>query len=238
MAEILNVARLNVKYDKIQALWDINFTVQEQEVISILGPNGAGKTSLVHSIIGLVIPDSGEIHFCGTKMNGVPPYLCAKSGIALIPEGKRLFPQMTVRENLLLGAYNRRARRSLARNFDRVLEIFPRLKERKNQKAGTLSGGEGQMVAIGRGLMSNPKLLILDEPSTGLAPLLISNMFEAIKTIKQQGITILLVEQNVTHALEISDRALILENGRLTLEGDAQQILHQTDLSKFYFGEV
>jgi branched-chain amino acid transport system ATP-binding protein len=238
MTDILNVSRLNVKYDKIQALWEISFTVREKEVVSVLGPNGAGKTSLVHAIVGLVIPVSGDIVFRGARMNGTPPHLSAKKGIALIPEGKRLFPQMTVKENLLLGAYGRQARKSLADNFDRVLEIFPRLRERRNQKAGTLSGGEGQMVAIGRGLMSNPQLLILDEPSTGLAPLLISNMFEAIQTIKERGMTILLVEQNVMHALEISNRAVILENGRVTLEGDAREILSQTDLSKFYFGEV
>lgn len=234
----LNVSQLNVKYGKIQALWDITFQVREQEVVSVLGPNGAGKTSLVNSVVGLVVPDSGEITFEGMKINKDPPHLSARRGIALVPEGKRLFPQMTVKENLLLGAYNHQARKSLARNLDRVLEIFPRLEERKNQKAGTLSGGEGQMVAIGRGLMSKPKLLILDEPSTGLAPLLISNMFDAIRTIRGQGITILLVEQNVTHALRISNRTLILENGRVTLEGDAQEMLAKTDLSKFYFGEI
>jgi len=235
--EILHVSHVNVKYDKIQALWDISFQVQPQEMVAVLGPNGAGKTSLAHSIVGLVPPESGEIYFQGTKINGTPAHLSAKRGISLVPEGKKLFTQMTVTENLLLGAYRRPGPKSLGKDLDRVLEIFPRLKERKNQRAGTLSGGEGQMVAIGRALMANPKLLILDEPSTGLAPLLIQNLFEAIRTIKQQGIAILLVEQNVTHALRISDRALILENGRLTLEGDSQEILSRTDLSSFYFGE-
>ena len=233
----MQVSCLNVKYEKIHALWDISFHVGQKEMVAILGANGAGKTSLVHSIVGLVPPHSGDILFYGEKINEISTYLLIKKGISLIPEGKRLFTQMTVKENLFLGAYNRHARNSLARNLDWVLEIFPRLKERKNQKAGTLSGGEGQMVAIGRGLMANPKLLILDEPSTGLAPLLITNVFEAIKKIKEEGITVLLVEQNVVHALKTSDRALILENGRLILEGDAREILDRTDLSKFYFGE-
>ena len=227
---------LNVKYGKIQALWDINFHVSHKEVVAILGANGAGKTSLVHSITGLVKPDSGEIFFQGVKINGTPTHLLASRGLSLIPEGKKLFTQMTVKENLLLGAYNHNARKSIAQNLDMVLEIFPRLKERRNQKAGTLSGGEGQMVAIGRGLMSSPALIILDEPSTGLAPVAINTLFEAVRRIKETGITILLVEQNVAHALENSDRGLILENGRLTHEGDAKEMLKQTDLSKFYFG--
>ena len=235
--EVLRVSRLNVKYDKIQALWNVSFQVGQKEVVAILGANGAGKTSLACSIVGLVIPESGDIFFRGEKINGTPAHLSANRGISLIPEGKKLFPQMTVNENLLLGAYSHKARKSMAQNLELVLEIFPRLKERRNQKAGTMSGGEGQMVAIGRGLMANPDLMILDEPSTGLAPLLINNLFEAIRTIKEKGITILLVEQNVTHALEISDRALVLENGRLTLEGDAKEILKQTDLKKFYFGD-
>ncbi len=233
----MQVSSLNVQYDKIHALWDIGFHVGQKEMVAILGANGAGKTSLVHSIVGLVLPHSGEILFYDEKINGISTYLLIKKGISLVPEGKRLFTQMTVKENLLLGAYNRQARKSLFRNLDWVLEIFPRLKERRNQKAGTLSGGEGQMVAIGRGLMANPKLLILDEPSTGLAPLLITNVFEAIKRIKEEGITVLLVEQNVTYALKASDRALILENGRLIIEGNAREILDRTDLSKFYFGE-
>ena len=235
--EVLRVSCLNVKYDKIQALWDVSFQVGQKEVVAILGANGAGKTSLAYSIVGFVIPESGEIFFHGVKINGTPAHLSANRGISLIPEGKKLFTQMTVKENLLLGAYNHKARRSLAQNLELVLEIFPRLEERRNQKAGTLSGGEGQMVAIGRGLMANPDLMILDEPSTGLAPLLIHNLFEAIKRIKEKGITILLAEQNVAHALEISNRALILENGRLTLEVDAKEILKQTDLRKFYFGD-
>lgn len=235
--EVLRVSSLNVKYDKIQALWDLSFQVGQKEVVAILGANGAGKTSLAYSIVGFVIPESGGIFFRGVMINGTPAHLSANRGISLIPEGKRLFPQMTVRENLLLGAYSHNARKSLSQNLELVLEIFPRLGERRNQKAGTLSGGEGQMVAIGRGLMANPELIILDEPSTGLAPLLINNLFEAIRRIKQRGITILLAEQNVPHALEISDRALILENGRLILEGDAKEIQEKTDLKKFYFGD-
>ena len=235
--EVLRISHLDVKYDKIQALWDISFQVGQKEVVAILGANGAGKTSLAYAIVGLVTPASGDIFFHGEKINGTPAYLSANRGISLVPEGKKLFPQMTVRENLLLGAYSHNARKSLAQNLELVLEIFPRLKERRNQKAGTLSGGEGQMVAIGRGLMANPELIILDEPSTGLAPLLINNLFEAIGKIKERGITILLAEQNVPHALEIADRALVLENGRLTLEGDAKEIMEKTDLKKFYFGD-
>jgi branched-chain amino acid transport system ATP-binding protein len=235
--EVLRVSHLNVKYGKVQALWDVGFYVGQTEVVAILGANGAGKTSLVHSIAGLVTPSSGEIFFNTKRIDGTAPHLLVNAGISLIPERRRLFIQMTVKENLLLGAYNRQARKSLGRNLTWVLNLFPRLKERKNQKAGTLSGGEAQMLAIGRGLMANPKLLILDEPSTGLAPLLIANVFETIKKTKEEGITVLLVEQNVSHALKISDRALLLENGRLTLEGNAREILNQTDLSKIYFGE-
>jgi len=233
---MLEVDKINVFYGDLQALWDVSFEVHEGEKVVIVGANGAGKTTTLRTISGLLRPRSGEIRFLGQRIDRLPPHKIVELGIAHVPEGRRLFPRMTVLENLEMGAYIKRAREKFEDTLEWVFSIFPRLKERKDQIAGTMSGGERQMLAIARGLMSRPKLLMLDEPSLGLAPKLVLKVFEVIQRISDEGVTILLVEQNVRHALELADRGYVLETGRITLSGAGEELLENEHVKKAYLG--
>jgi branched-chain amino acid transport system ATP-binding protein len=233
---MLEVCNVNTFYGKVQALWDISMTVDEAEIVALVGANGAGKTTLLNTISGLLQPASGTITFDGQRIDGLPPHKIVGMGLSHVPEGRRLFTDMSVRENLEMGAYPSRAWKDRNETFKQVYESFPILKERAGQLARTLSGGEQQMVAMGRGLMPKPKLCIFDEPSFGLAPLVMNEVFDVIKTLREQGITILLIEQNVPRTLEIADRAYVLENGRIVLEGGCQQLLEEEMVKKAYLG--
>jgi len=233
---MLEVKRINVYYGDLQALWDVSFEVNKGEIVTIVGSNGAGKTTTLRTISGLLRPKPGEISFMGERIDRLPPHKIVEKGIAHIPEGRRLFPYMTVLENLELGAYTREAREKKDDTLEWVYQLFPKLKERRSQLAGTLSGGEQQMLAIGRALMSRPKLLMSDEPSLGLAPKLVLLVFEMLKKINEEGITILLVEQNVRHALELADRGYVLETGKIVLEGDSRELLANEHVKKAYLG--
>ena len=233
---MLNVRSINVFYGDLQALWDVSLEVREGERVVLLGPNGAGKTTLLKAISGILKPKTGCIEFMGESIDKLPPYKIVEKGISHVPEGRRLFPQMTVFENLLLGAYTREAEKHLEENLERVYELFPILKERKNQLAETLSGGEQQMLAIGRALMSNPKMLLLDEPSSGLSPIALEKVFEALLQINKEGVTILLVEQNVHQALGIAQRVYLLENGRIVASGTREEIMSDEKIRKSYLG--
>ncbi|MGH7834876.1 MAG: ABC transporter ATP-binding protein [Candidatus Binatia bacterium] len=227
---MLEVRGLSVSYDAIQAVRDISFSLAQGEMVALLGANGAGKTTTLKTISGLLRPQSGSIVFEGRALEKIEPHEIVRLGIAHVPEGRKIFHRLTVLENLKTGAYTRKAN-SIGEDLDFVLTLFPRLKERQTQAAGTLSGGEQQMLAIGRGLMARPKLLLLDEPSMGLSPLLVEQIFETIKAINAQGVTILLVEQNAAMALEICQRGYVLETGNIILEGPATE-LAQSDLVK------
>jgi branched-chain amino acid transport system ATP-binding protein len=233
---MLSVKNVSTSYGKIRALWDVSFDVKEGEIVAIVGANGAGKTTLLNTISGIVRPTSGSIEFFGAQIERQSAASIAEHGISQVPEGGRLFPDMTVRENLEMGAYQTRAWRLRKETFEQVYGIFPRLKERTKQIVRTLSGGEKQMVAIGRGLMSRPKLYMFDEPSYGLAPKAVREIFNVIKLLPQQGITVLLIEQNVKQALELADRACVLENGRLTLEGPCWTLMENDHVRKAYLG--
>ena len=236
MEPLLKVNKINVFYGDLQALWDVSFEVYEGEKVVIVGANGAGKTTTLKTISGLLRPRSGTIEFMGQRIDRLPAHKIVELGIAHVPEGRRLFPKMTVLENLEMGAYTKRAREKFEDTLEWVFSIFPVLKERKNQIAGTMSGGERQMLAIARGLMSRPKLLMLDEPSLGLAPKLVLKTFEVIQRISEEGVTILLVEQNVRHALELADRGYVLETGRITLSGTGEELLNNDYVKKAYLG--
>jgi len=233
---MIKVNNINVFYGDLQALWDVSFEVKDGEVVVIAGSNGAGKTTILKTISGLLHPKSGNINFLEKRIDKDSPHKIVSSGIAHIPEGKHLFPYMTVLENLEIGSYNLRARKKKDESIEWVYQLFPILKERKNQLAGTLSGGERQMLAVGRGLMSRPKLLMLDEPSLGLAPKLVLTVFDIVKKINEEGVTILLVEQNVRRALEIADRAYILETGKITIEGKGKKLLTNKYVKKAFLG--
>ena len=233
---MLKVNKISVSYGKVQVLWDVSIEVNKGEVVSVVGSNGAGKTTLLHTISGILKPISGSIEFLNERVDRLPPNIIVEKGITLVPEGRRLFPRLTVLENLRMGSYIDRAKEKRDETLRWIFDLLPRLEERKNQLAGTLSGGERQMLAIARGLMSRPKLLMMDEPSLGLAPKIVLNVFEVIKRLKNEGITILLVEQNVRHALELSDRAYVLENGRVVLEGTGKELLGNEQVKKAYLG--
>ncbi len=233
MLEVNNVCTF---YGKIQALWDVCFNVNEAEIFALVGANGAGKSTLLHTISGLLRPTSGSISFLGQRIDGLTAHSIVELGISHIPEGRKLFTDMSVHENLEMGAYPKRAWKQKDETIERVYETFPVLKERERQLASTLSGGEQQMLAMGRGLMSRPKMCIIDEPSNGLAPRLVLEVFQIIKSLREQGITILLIEQNVKHTLEIADRACVLENGRLALEGTCDELLQSDHVRKAYLG--
>jgi branched-chain amino acid transport system ATP-binding protein len=232
---MLKVKSLDAGYGQVQILRKVDIDISEGEIVAVLGSNGAGKSTLNNNISGLYRPFAGSIEFEGEDITAVSSNEIVSRGLIQVPEGRRVFPNLSVLENLEMGSY-RRGKPDRKANLAKVLEIFPRLKERLKQEAGTLSGGEQQMVAIGRGLMANPKLLILDEPSLGLSPLLVEQMFELIKTINRAGLTIVLVEQNVMQSLTIANRAFVLENGAITMSGKADELLETSDLKKSYLG--
>jgi len=233
---MLEIKKLNVGYDKVQVLWDVSFNINEREIVSLLGSNGAGKSTTVKTIQGLLKSRSGSIRFMDKDIEGLPAYKIVDAGVSLVPEGREIFPKMSVLENLMLGAYVPRARDLREESLEWVFKLFPKLEERKKQLAGTMSGGEQQMLAIARALMSKPKLLMLDEPSLGLAPMLVLQVFDIIKKLNEEGVTILLVEQNVHHALELSDRGYVLEKGRILLEGKGSELLDHEYVKNAYLG--
>jgi len=233
---MLEVRNLSTFYGKAQALWDVCLEVRESEIVALVGSNGAGKTTLLNAVSGVVRPASGTISFLGQRIDGLPPHLVVDLGISHVPEGGRVFPDMSVRENLEMGAYPHSTWKQKEETRGQVYELFPLLKERERQLARTLSGGERQMLAIGRGLMSRPRLCLLDEPSYGLAPLLVGEMFHIIQGLRDQGNTVFLIEQNVRRALEISDRAYVLENGRICLQGDCGELVQSEHVKKAYLG--
>ena len=233
---MLEVKNLSVSYGAIEAVKDISFTVNAGEIVSLIGANGAGKTTTLHTITGLVPSKSGSVMYNGVDLLKTHNNKIVTLGMAHIPEGRHVFTRMSVEENLEMGAFSLKDQSDLKKDLDMVYGLFPRLKERRNQKAGTLSGGEQQMLAMGRALMSHPKTILMDEPSMGLSPKLVKEIFSIIRKLPEQGITILLVEQNAKMALSIADRAYVLETGRITMEGDAKELLNNEQVRKAYLG--
>lgn len=234
---MLEVKDLEVYYGVIQAIKGISFAVNEGEVIALIGANGAGKTTILQTITGMIQAKAGSITLEGTDITKIPGHRIVGMGMAHVPEGRRVFAQLSVYENLKLGAYTRKDKEEIAQSLSRVYKSFPRLEERKNQAAGTLSGGEQQMLAMGRALMSKPKLICMDEPSMGLSPIFVEEIFHIIEEIKASGTTVLLVEQNAKKALAIADRAYVLETGKIVLEGNADELMNNDDIKKAYLGE-
>lgn len=233
---MLEIKDLHVSYGAIKALTGVSLTVNDGELVTLIGANGAGKTTTLHTISGLLKASAGSILLDGNDLRKIPPHEIIHLGMAQVPEGRHVFTQMTVLENLYMGAYILKDRARTEKNIEWVYDHFPRLKERSKQLAGTLSGGEQQMLATGRALMTNPKILLMDEPSMGLSPLLVSEIFSIIKELQKDGITILLVEQNAKMALSIADRAYVLENGKITMNGDAKELLNDERVKKAYLG--
>lgn len=233
---MIKVNNLNVLYGNLQALWDVSFHVEEGEIVALVGANAAGKSTVLNTISGLLRPTSGTIEFLGQEITGLPAHHIVEAGISQIPEGRKLFPTMSVRENLELGAYIQKAWDYKNETIEDIYRLFPILKERIKQPAGTLSGGEQQIVAIARGLMARPKLCMFDEPSHGLAPILVSELFDIINSLHKHGTTILLVEQNVERTLEVADRAYVLENGRIVLEGTGEELVENKHVREAYLG--
>ena len=233
---MLKVNNLKTFYGKVAVLWEVSLRVDEREIVALVGSNGAGKTTLLNTISGLLHPASGTLEFLGRRIEGMSPHRIVQLGISHVPEGGKPFPDMTVHENLEMGAYVSEAWKSKKEMLDHVYRTFPRLKARAGQLARTLSGGERQMLAMGRSLMSRSRLCMFDEPSYGLAPLLVRELFDIIKRLCDQGITILLVEQNIRHALEVADRGYVLENGRIVLEGESKWLLQNDHVKKAYLG--
>ena len=238
MGEMLSVKNINVYYGSIHAIKDVSFHVNEGEIVTLIGANGAGKTTTMHAISGLLKLQSGEIDYCGQTISKMEAHKIIRLGLAQVPEGRRIFGSLTVQENLEMGAYIRSGKEStaIAEDLEKVFVRFPRLKERRKQVAGTLSGGEQQMLAIGRALMSRPKMLLLDEPSMGLAPIMVQEIFNCITEVNKEGTTVLLVEQNAKMALSISNRAYVLETGGIYLEGDAAGLLDNEQVKQAYLG--
>ncbi len=236
MADILTIKDLQVSYGGINAVKGISLSVPEGKIVTLIGANGAGKSTILKAVSGIVKPKSAEILWKGENIVGKSPDKIVKSGIVLVPEGRRVFPNLTVKENLKIGAYLRGD--DLSADFGRVYELFPRLKEREWQLAGTLSGGEQQMLAVGRALMSKPELIMMDEPSLGLAPLIVQSIFDIIRTINKSGITVLLIEQNANMALQVADKAYVLETGRITLEGTGAELLENESVKEAYLGKT
>jgi branched-chain amino acid transport system ATP-binding protein len=233
---MLKIDKLNFSYGDLKVLWDIDLEVHEGEIVTVVGSNGAGKSTTLKNISHLVRPTSGSIRFQGHDLSKLDSHQVVELGVVQVPEGRKIFPEMTVLENLRMGSFIKSARASRESNIERVFTLFPRLKEREKQLGGTMSGGEQQMLAIGRGLMTNPKLLLLDEPSLGLSPLLVSTIFEIIKEINRQGVTILLVEQNVYQSLRIANRGYVLETGRVVLSGKGEELLNDPHVRKAFLG--
>ncbi len=234
---MLKVEGLNVHYGGIHALKDVTLHVPEEKIVTLVGANGAGKSTLLRTVCGLVPATNGEIRYLGRAITGIASHRIAQEGIAMAPEGRRVFVNLSVHENLLMGAYSRSVTKEIERDIEWIFEIFPRLLERRNQHAGTLSGGEQQMLALGRALMSRPKLLLLDEPSLGLAPLLIREVFRVISKIHEEGTTILLIEQNAMAALNVADYGYVVETGEIVLEGTGKDLLSDERVKKAYLGE-
>jgi branched-chain amino acid transport system ATP-binding protein len=233
---LLEVDNLTIGYGGAPAIWEVSLGVDQGEIVSVIGPNGAGKSTLINTIAGLLRGQTGAIRFGGVDLGAMRAHQVCRHGIALVPEGRRLFPGMTVEENLEIGCYRPEARRMREQGIERVNTLFPVLRERRGQLAGTLSGGQQQMLAIGRALMAQPRLLLLDEPSLGLAPAIVAEMFEIIRVIQSEGMGILLVEQNVAQAMEIADRAYVLEEGRIVASGLPQTLLAQSRIKEAYLG--
>jgi branched-chain amino acid transport system ATP-binding protein len=233
---MLEVENLNSGYGMVQILWDVSFKINEKEIVSIIGPNGAGKTTLVKTIIGLLPSKSGTIRFKDENIEKLAPYEIVKRGVVMIPEGREIFPRMTVDENLRLGAYTIKDRNQVAKMKDNVYDIFPVLKKKEKVLAQTMSGGEQQMLVIGRSLMSNPKLLILDEPSLGLAPIIVEKVLDTLERINEDGVTILLVEQNIRDSLGVANRAYVLEEGKIIIEGEGRELLNNSHIKEVYLG--
>ena len=237
MGEMLAVKNINVFYGSIHAIRDVSFHVDEGEIVTLIGANGAGKTTTMHAISGLLKPKSGEIVYCGQTISRMEAHKIIRLGLAQVPEGRRVFSGLTVQQNLQMGAYTRRdGKDAIQSDFDMVYDLLPRLKERRTQPAGTLSGGEQQMLAIGRALMCRPKMLLLDEPSMGLSPLLVKEIFKIIRDVNRNGVTVLLVEQNAKMALEIANRAYVLETGTIKMEGEATELANNNEVRKADLG--
>ena len=236
MAPLLEIEHIDAGYGFLQILWDINLLVEKNEFVCLLGANGAGKTTTLRTIAGFVTPMAGEVRFKGESLVGKAPHVISQMGISFVTEALNLFTNMSVRENLLLGAYQIRDKQEQLRTLDFVFELFPRLKEREGQLAGTMSGGERKMLAIARGMMCNPDLLLVDEPSLGLAPQLVLNVFKALEVLRQQGVTILLVEQNVKSTLRITDRGYVLEQGKVALQGESDELATNEHVRVAYMG--
>lgn len=234
---MLEIKDVEVFYGMIQAIKGVSFQVNEGEVIALIGANGAGKTTILHSITGLIAPRKGQIFFEGQDITTTPAHKIVSMGMAHVPEGRRVFAQLTVLENLKMGAFTRRDKEEVEESLIRVYKRFPRLEERKNQMAGTLSGGEQQMLAMGRALMSRPRIILMDEPSMGLSPIFVNEIFDIIREVSEGGTTVLLVEQNAKKALSIADRAYVLETGRIVLDGKAEDLLNDDSVKKAYLGE-
>lgn len=234
---MLKVTDLQVYYGVIQALKGISFEVNEGEVIALIGANGAGKTTILHTVTGLINQKAGKIDFEGKDISHTPAYKIVAEGMAHVPEGRRVFAELSVYDNLMMGAYTRKDKKEIAETLAMVYKRFPRLEERKKQMAGTLSGGEQQMLAMGRALMSKPKIILMDEPSMGLSPIFVNEIFDIIKAVSASGTTVLLVEQNAKKALSIADRAYVLETGKIILEGDAKVLMNDERVKKAYLGE-
>ena len=234
---LLEIKDLEVSYGIIKAIKGISFDVNEGEVIALIGANGAGKTTILHTITGLITADRGTVQFEGKEITKVPAHKIVGMGMAHVPEGRRVFANLTVLQNLKMGAFTRSDKNEIDATIEKVYKRFPRLKARQNQTAGTLSGGEQQMLAMGRALMSQPKIILMDEPSMGLSPIFVNEIFDIIKEVSESGTTVLLVEQNAKKALSIADRAYVLETGRITLEGKASDLLHDESVQKAYLGE-
>ena len=238
MGEMLSVKNINVYYGSIHAIKDVSFHVNEGEIVTLIGANGAGKTTTMHAISGLLKLQSGEIDYCGQTISKMEAHKIIRLGLAQVPEGRRVFSGLTVQQNLQMGAYTRRdGKEAIQNDFDMVFDLLPRLKERRNQPAGTLSGGEQQMLAMGRALMSHPRLIVMDEPSMGLSPIYVNEIFDIIKEISADGTTVLLVEQNAKKALSIANKAYVLETGSIVLKGDAKELMNDDSVKKAYLSE-
>jgi branched-chain amino acid transport system ATP-binding protein len=233
---MLEIENLSAAYGMVQILRDVTFKVEEGEVVSIIGPNGAGKTTLVKTIMGFLHPRTGTVKFNGENIEKLPTYKIVKKGLTMIPEGREIFPRMTVEENLLLGAYGIKDKAKIKETKEKAFEIFPVLKKKDKALAQTLSGGEQQMLVICRSLMSNPQLLILDEPSLGLAPIIVEKVLDTVRTINEEGVTVLLVEQNIQDSLNIADRGYVLEEGKIILEGKSRELLSNSHIKEVYLG--
>jgi len=233
---MLEIENVSAAYGMIQILWDVSFKIKEKEIVSIIGPNGAGKTTLVKTVMGLLPAKSGTIRFKGENIENLPPYEIVKKGVTLIPEGREIFPRMTVEENMLLGAYTIKDKKEVKESKEQMYQIFPVLRKKEKALAQTLSGGEQQMLVIGRSLMSNPELLILDEPSLGLAPIIVAKVLDTLRKINEEGVTVLLVEQNIRDSLNIADRGYVLEEGKIIIEGKGRELLSNDHIKEVYLG--